>query len=83
MKRSFLSPSIYLYILATYTVLYSETDPSALAKYSSYVSIRLSLILLLIYLSVSMLCYAIVEIHIRWKEYHEKKCAVAISHTNE
>ncbi|CAF1362774.1 unnamed protein product [Adineta steineri] len=53
-------------VIATYTVLYSDTDPSALAKYrlwkaigfvitysySSYVTIRTSLILLLIYLSI-------------------------------
>ncbi|CAF3733282.1 unnamed protein product [Rotaria sp. Silwood1] len=80
----------YVYILATYTVLYSEADPSALAKYrlwksvgfvvtygySSYVTIRLSLILLLVYLSVSMLGYGLVEVHLRWKDYQKKKRTV-------
>ncbi|CAF1206004.1 unnamed protein product [Adineta steineri] len=78
-------------VIATYTVFYSETDPSALAKYrlwksvgfvisfsyASYVTIRTSLILLLIYLSISMLCYAFVEIYRRWKEHSKKKCAIA------
>ncbi|CAF1125732.1 unnamed protein product [Adineta steineri] len=78
-------------VIATYTVLYSETDSNALAKYrlwksigfvitytySSYVTIRISLILLLVYLSISMLCYAFVEINLRWKEHSKKKCAIA------
>ncbi|CAF1444616.1 unnamed protein product [Rotaria sp. Silwood1] len=77
-------------VIATYTVLYSEADPSALAKYrlwksvgfvvtygySSYVTIRLSLILLLVYLSVSMLGYGLVEVHLRWKDYQKKKRTV-------
>ncbi|UJR22295.1 hypothetical protein I4U23_025353 [Adineta vaga] len=77
-------------VIATYTVLYSETDPSALAKYrlwksvgfvitysySSYITIRLSLILLLVYLSLSMICYAFVEIHLRLKQRSQNKCAV-------
>ncbi|CAF1110563.1 unnamed protein product [Rotaria sordida] len=80
-------------VIATYTVLYSENDPSALAKYrlwksvgfvitygySSYVTIRLSLILLLVYLSISMLGYGLVEVHLRWKEHQKKKCAVTNS----
>ena len=45
-------------------------------QYSSYVTMRLSLILLLIYLSVSMFGYALAEMHVRWKEYQNKKCAV-------
>ncbi|CAF3381768.1 unnamed protein product [Rotaria socialis] len=78
-------------VIATYTVLYSETDPSALAKYrlwksvgfvmtysySSYITMRLSLILLFVYLSISMLGYALVEIHLRWEDHRKKKRAVA------
>jgi hypothetical protein len=44
---------------------------------------RVSLILLLVYLSIGMLCYAIVEIHLCWKEYQKKKCSVAINHSIE
>ena len=38
---------------------------------------RLSLILLLVYLSVSLFFYALVEIYLRWKAYQHKKCSVA------
>lgn len=44
---------------------------------------RLSLILLLIYLSISMLGYAFVEIHIRWNSYRKKTWIVATETTTQ
>ena len=38
---------------------------------------RVSLILLLVYLSVGMLGYALVEVYVRWKEHEQEKCTVA------
>ncbi|UJR32834.1 hypothetical protein I4U23_020296 [Adineta vaga] len=69
-------------VIATYTVLYSESDSTALAKYrlwksfgslltysyASYVTIQVTLFILFGILSVSMICYGIVEIHVRWKK---------------
>ncbi|CAF0870124.1 unnamed protein product [Rotaria sordida] len=74
-------------VIATYTVLYSESDPSVVAKYrlwksvgslislsyASYITIYLTLILLLVYLTVSMICYGIVETHLRCKDYRKKQ----------
>ncbi|CAF0789630.1 unnamed protein product [Rotaria sordida] len=74
-------------VIATYTVLYSESDPSVVAKYrlwksvgslislsyASYITIYLTLILLLVYLTVSMICYGILETYLRCKDYRKKQ----------
>ncbi|CAF1140640.1 unnamed protein product [Didymodactylos carnosus] len=68
--------------LAMVSALYAAKDPSALAKnrvwksvgfavtygYTNYVNMRLSLILLLVYLTISLICYIIVELRIRLKK---------------
>ncbi|CAF0820564.1 unnamed protein product [Adineta steineri] len=68
-------------LIAAYTILYSDSDPTTVAKYrlwksvgslltysyASYITISLTLFILTIFLTVSMICYGFVEIHVRWK----------------
>ncbi|CAF0882876.1 unnamed protein product [Rotaria sordida] len=77
-------------VAATYTVLYSETDSSAIAKYrlwkaigslvtygyASYITIELTLIILFVFLTVSMILYGIIEIHVRWKQHARQPDAI-------
>ncbi|CAF1032536.1 unnamed protein product [Rotaria sordida] len=77
-------------IIAAYTVLYADDDPSALAKYrlwqsigalstysyASYVTIQMTLIILFSCLTVSMIFYCGVEIHVRWKKNRRKPTIV-------
>lgn len=50
-------------------------------QYSSYVNTRISLILLLVYLSISMVCYSAVEVNVRSASYLRKIAAVRESET--
>ncbi|CAF1286467.1 unnamed protein product [Rotaria sordida] len=77
-------------VVAAYTVLYSKTDSSAIAKYrlwkaigslvtygyASYITIELTLIILFSFLTVSMVFYGIIEIHMRWKQHARHPGAV-------
>ncbi|CAF4895068.1 unnamed protein product [Rotaria sp. Silwood1] len=77
-------------VVAAYTVLYSETDSSAIAKYrlwkaigslvtygyASYITIELTLIILFVFLTVSMILCGIIEIHVRWKQNAQHPGAV-------
>ncbi|CAF3821588.1 unnamed protein product [Rotaria sordida] len=81
---------IIVFLSAAYTVLYADDDPSALAKYrlwqsigalstysyASYVTIQMTLIILFSCLTVSMIFYCGVEIHVRWKKNRRKPTIV-------
>ncbi|CAF1358626.1 unnamed protein product [Rotaria sordida] len=77
-------------ISATYIVLYSDNDSSAIAKYrfwksvgsllgfgfAGVITIHLALILLFASVTVSMIFYSILEIHVRCKNNRKKSDAV-------
>ncbi|CAF1619503.1 unnamed protein product [Adineta ricciae] len=72
-------------VIAAYTVLYSDGDPTVVAKYrlwksvgslltysyASYITMRSTLLVLLIFLTVSMIGYGIIEIQLQWRKHRK------------